>query len=221
MEYIVRRAAQKPELQGNWDGEAWNGANLMVIANAQPKSSDHRPHTEAKFLFDDATVYGIYKVRDQYVRAIAEKFQDSVCRDSCVEAFIQAKGESYINFEFSCNGTLLCQHVVDCTRGPKGFADARLVTPEDGASVGVYHSLSGRIDPEITEPTEWILEFAIPVALFENYVGEIGSPAGQTWRANFYKCADDTSHPHWLSWAPVGELNFHRPQDFQAVKFEA
>ena len=23
------------------------------------------------------------------------------------------------------------------------------------------------------------------------------------WRVNFYKCADDTSHPHWLTWSPV------------------
>lgn len=33
---------------------------------------------------------------------------------------------------------------------------------------------------------------------------EVDKPApGTRWRANFYKCADKTSHPHWLTWAPV------------------
>ena len=37
---------------------------------------------------------------------------------------------------------------------------------------------------------------------------------------NFFKCADDSSHPHWASWAPIGEaLNFHQPQYFAPLRF--
>jgi hypothetical protein len=41
------------------------------------------------------------------------------------------------------------------------------------------------------------------------------------WRVNFYKCADRTSHPHWLTWAPVDSPapNFHLPDAFGIMEF--
>jgi hypothetical protein len=44
---------------------------------------------------------------------------------------------------------------------------------------------------------------------------------GNLWRANFYKCGDDTSHPHWAAWSPVDELNFHLPRCFGRLGFAA
>jgi hypothetical protein len=67
---------------------------------------------------------------------------------------------------------------------------------------------------------EWWLQYFVPLALFERYVGPIGDPAGQRWRANFYKCGDQTARPHWASWAPIGEaLNFHQPDKFGELVF--
>ena len=47
----------------------------------------------------------------------------------------------------------------------------------------------------------------------------MGYAAGQLPRefyANLYKCGDKTAHPHFLSWAPIQEVEpaFHRPQFF-------
>jgi len=59
----------------------------------------------------------------------------------------------------------------------------------------------------------------VPRAFFEHYTGALGEWSGQTWRANFYKCADDSSHPHWMSWNPVGDpLSFHRPERFGVLE---
>jgi hypothetical protein len=77
------------------------------------------------------------------------------------------------------------------------------------------------VEPEIQEPTTWFIEFRIPISLLEKYVGPIGDPRGQRWTANFYKCGDKTSHPHWISWAPVDQLNFHLPRCFGPIVFEA
>jgi hypothetical protein len=40
--------------------------------------------------------------------------------------------------------------------------------------------------------------------------------------ANFYKCADQTSHPHWLTWASVDypQPKFHLPEFFGRLVFE-
>jgi hypothetical protein len=75
------------------------------------------------------------------------------------------------------------------------------------------------VEPEIVEPVVWLLQFFIPFALLEKYMGPIGTVEGQTWRANAYKCGDETSQPHWASWQPLTEKNFHLPECFGAVHF--
>ena len=85
---------------------------------------------------------------------------------------------------------------------------------EWGKRVTIRSSLPAVVDPEIAEPQAWYVAYQVPLALFECYVGEIRRGGGAAWRANFYKCGDKTSHPHWLSWSPVSALNFHLPACF-------
>jgi hypothetical protein len=47
----------------------------------------------------------------------------------------------------------------------------------------------------------------------------LGPMSSQSWRDNFYKCGDQTSHPHWASWSPVDDLNFHLPRCFGTICF--
>jgi len=52
----------------------------------------------------------------------------------------------------------------------------------------------------------------------------VANPApGVAWRANLNKCADGMSHPHWLTWAPVGvpRPDLHRPEFFGILEFTA
>ncbi|MBO7566063.1 MAG: hypothetical protein J6T60_03070, partial [Bacteroidales bacterium] len=60
-------------------------------------------------------------------------------------------------------------------------------------------------------------QFALPMAALEPYCGAIPSLDDATWRGNFYKCADHSSHPHWLTWNPVSVLNFHLPDCFAEI----
>jgi hypothetical protein len=86
--------------------------------------------------------------------------------------------------------------------------------------VRIHHSMPSVVTPEIEKDTEWYIEYRVPLDLFEKYVGPLGPPTGQEWRANFYKCADRSSHPHWAAWAPIGEkLSFHIPWYFGTLRF--
>ncbi|MBT7161392.1 MAG: carbohydrate-binding family 9-like protein [Victivallales bacterium] len=221
MPYTINKTAAVPTLEGNWDAPVWQNAETLCIANVRPESSDHRPNVQARFLHDGTTICAIYRVEDQYVRAAHTGFQAPVCRDSCVEFFFQPHaGPGYFNFEFNCGGTFLCSYIRDCTRiGDDGFADCQMLGQDAADAVSVYHSLPETVDPEITEPTIWTLQFAIPISLLEIYAGPLGDVTGKEWTANFYKCGDETSHPHWISWVPVDELNFHLPRCFQPIAF--
>jgi hypothetical protein len=145
-----------------------------------------------------------------------------VCKDSCVEFFVQPiEGKGYFNFEMSCIGTLLLTYIEDPTKTPQGFAKCTEVPATLGDAVGRHHSLTGPIEDEIADPTVWTVAYHIPWRVFETFVGPLGSPAGKTWRANFYTCADETSHPHWGAWAAIGdELNFHQPARFAPIQFD-
>ena len=49
---------------------------------------------------------------------------------------------------------------------------------------------------------------------------EVDGVEGEVWRGNFFKCVEENSHPHWASWSPVDEFNFHLPQCFGVLRFE-
>jgi len=222
MRYVVRYAAIQPGLNGEWSGDAWSQADPLEITNFRPESSDHHPRTFARLLYDEDGIYGIFYVRDQYVRCVHSGYMVPTHLDSCVELFLQPElGKGYVNFEFSCGGSLFCSHIVDPTRVAGGFRDYAPLPETDVREVAIYHSLPSIVDPEIVEPTEWYLEFFLPFSLLEKWAGSIGQLSGREWRGNLYKCGDETSHPHWASWSPVDELNFHLPGCFGTIEFEA
>ncbi len=222
MKYVIRRALHPPELRGEWEGSAWGGANVAEVAHFHPASSDHRPRARAKLLYDDSGIHVLFHVADRYVKCVHTEHQQPVSRDSCVEFFVRPKPDhGYFNFEFNCGGTMLLYYIEDPTRDASGkMRRFEILPPEMLAMLRVHHSLPQTVPEEIAEPLEWTLEYSVPNGLFERYVGPLGTAERRRWRANFYKCADDTSHPHWASWAPIERLDFHQPDHFAPLAFE-
>lgn len=222
MEYVIRRADSLDSLSNAWDDAPWDRADTLSIASFHAQSSDHHPQVEARLLYDDTGIGVIYRVQDRFVRCVHTEYQDAVCRDSCVEFFVEpVPGKGYFNFEFNCAGVLLLHHVVDSTRDGDVFKDARHVAREHAEELTILPSLSGPINPEITDPVTWTLAARIPWTLFESHVGLPDVQSGAELRANLYKCGNDTSKPHWASWAPIGDkLNFHQPDYFETLVLE-
>jgi hypothetical protein len=217
----VRRAPAELSVADRWDDALWAAAETIDVASFRPESSDHRPRTRARLLYADGGLFGIFQVADRYVRCVYRAFQDPVYKDSCVEVFVQPKPDrGYVNLEMNCGGAILMSHVTDERRTKDGFAAFRRLREDEGRQVVVRSSLPPLADPEIDEPLEWELAFFLPSAVLEGCVGPIGPLAGQEWRANLYKCGDETSHPHWAAWSPVDALNFHLPRCFGVLRFE-
>jgi len=206
----------------DWNDSYWQGCNVADIDIVYDRSSDHHPVVKGKFAHDDRHIYGIYQVQDRYIRAVAKKYQDSVCQDSCVEFFLKPSvGPGYFNLEMGAGGTYLFYYVIDNSHSEKGgFKNMIQVPWEDGCKIKLKTTLPKIIEPEITTPTTWCAQFSIPLSMLEKYTGKIGKLSGQNWTGNFYKCADKTSHPHWLSWNRVSTLNFHLPECFGQWLFE-
>src|SRR2546423_451757 len=105
MRYRIKRATVRPELKGLWEGSAWTGAGVARVDQFHPASSDHRPHTEAKVLYDDEGLYVQFRVADRYVICTRTENQSLTSKDSCVEVYFQPfPDKGYLNFEMNCGG---------------------------------------------------------------------------------------------------------------------
>ena len=216
----VTRLAVPPDRGGDWNAPPWQHIPSERIGNHMGNRPVHFPKTEVKIAYDEVALYVMFRVEDQYVRAIAAAHQDSVCGDSCVEFFFTPGSDvsnGYFNFEMNCGGTMLFHFHPGSEKGridaiPKGDCDGIIKS----------HSLPPIVDPEMEDPVTWTVAYAIPIALLRRFCPVTAPKRHALWKGNFYKCADNTSHPHWLTWSPVDypKPNFHLPQSFGVLEFQ-
>ena len=224
MEYVITKATRRPSLKGQWEDPAWHDVPVVELRHFLSQSKSRHPRTEAKAVYQDDGLFVFFRVFDKYIRCVQTEYQSGVCGDSCVEFFVEPKaGRGYFNFEINCGGTLLLAFQEQLPSQPGAHVSYKRynIPWELGRQVLIYHSLPQTVNPEIEVDTEWRIEYFIPFKIFEHYLGPLGPITGQAWRANFYKCGDETSHPHWAAWAPMGpEFNFHLPQYFAPIRFQ-
>ncbi len=217
--YKVKMIPDSHEINADWNRSVWRETNEIQLENYMGDRPSHFPETKAKLRYDQDYIYVIFQVQDQYIRAVATETNGRVYQDSCVEFFFspgQDVERGYFNFEANCKGVYLFQYHPG-TDGTKGS-----FTEEEYSQITISHSLKKDVQIEATEPETWTLEYKIPYAILSNYIPVDKPGPGVIWRANFYKCADKTSHPHWLTWAPVDhpKPNFHLPEYFGKLFFE-
>ena len=176
-----------------------------------PDKFAYRPITVFNLARGDKYLYIDYFVRGNYLRAVNYKDNDPVWQDSCVEFFVQVPGEKeYYNFEFNCIGTAL--------GGKRENRNAAVhLSPECLKSIKRYASAGNKPFQEMEGLFAWNLLVAIPFEL----IGLDGNNLPEKLYANFYKCADGTSLPHYLSWSPIEteKPDFHRPDFFGEIYF--
>jgi Carbohydrate-binding family 9 len=219
MKYRVKNNKTPFNLDTPWDLAPWKDTPALVLSHHMGTRPEHFPETKAKLIFYEEAVFVMFRVQDQYVRAVAKHHQDNVFEDSCVEFFFTPGtdvSKGYFNLEMNCGGTMLFHF--QTKRGQN-----RIVIPDEQCQeIFCAHSLPRTVDPEIQEPLTWTVSYRIPVRLLETYAKVIPPASGVQWQANFYKCGDKTSHPHWLTWSPVEvqKPDFHRPEFFGTLEFE-
>lgn len=218
--YTITKAKTAPSAPFGWDAPEWNAIPALTIGNFLPESSEHHPVTRVKLQYDAHNCYLLFQVTDRYVRSVRTTFGSDVWNDSCIEWFVKPiVDKGYFNFEINAGGVLHCSYVEDPKRIDGKLKKCTLLSKEQGAALTTYPSLPHVVNPEISDQLLWTMGFTVPFSLLEEYVGPLTIGDTATWRANFNKCADECSHPHWATWNPISEKNFHRPSEFGLLHF--
>ena len=140
---------------------------------------------------------------------IARTEKNLYIRYSCVEFFMKKEGDShYMNFEFNCIGT--------CDAARRTSRDIKTsLSQEEYKSIIRLPSVRRRAFEEIKGIHTWNLIVVIPLKL----MGLDPSNLPEKILGNFYKCADETMNPHFVSWSPIDlpEPNFHCPEFFGEI----
>ena len=176
-----------------------------------PDAFPEKPEASVEVSNDHEYLYLHYRVKGEQLRAVTTEDQGPVWEDSCVEFFCQVPGDKhYYNFETNCIGAMVA------SRRLGRAEEVQPLPAQEMALIRRQCTFPREAFEEKDGLWEWEVELAIPLRLIFRDQAPVFP---QTLRANFYKCADKTSKPHFVSWQPINlpKPDFHCPQFFQEI----
>jgi len=177
------------------------------------KGYTYKPDVELSVAYSNNEIFLKYYIREDYFKAEKTETNQMVCEDSCVEFFVSPEDDGiYYNLEFNGIGT--CLLGTGTARENSKRADPEIVSKIRRLSTAGKNPVR-----EKKGEFEWTITIAVPFEVFFRH--KVKELKGKTFRANFYKCGDMLSVPHYVTWNPVETENpdYHQPGYFGLLKF--
>jgi hypothetical protein len=174
---------------------------------------NYLPDVSFSIEYSDKEIFLKFYVTEDYFKAEMTEPNQMVYEDSCVEFFISPGEEGiYYNLEFNGIGT--------CLLGSgTSRADRTLATPTIISKIRRLTSVGNKPIKEKKGFISWTITLAIPFEVFLHH--KVKELKGKIFRANFYKCGDKLTQPHYLTWNKVvtSKPDFHQPEYFGILRF--
>lgn len=178
------------------------------------KNYPNKVDARFRMAYSNNELYLQFTIKENSLRAVIDNDDTGMpSNDSCVEFFlIPGDDQKYYNFEFNCIGACLLEKGTgrrDRERFHRNIT--QLIRRESSLGTVPFTEKKGKF--------EWTITIAIPNSLFSEQ--NITSFEGKTVSANFFKCGNELTPPHWLAWSPVHTVTpaFHEPVFFGNLKF--
>lgn len=183
-----------------------------IACNNWAQDYPYSPRVTFRIAHNNKAIFIRFDVTEDCTMARVTEDNGEVWTDSCVEFFLALDDSGYYNFEFTCIGKALAGFRKERPHPVHG-------SPEIMQSIKRLSSLGTGNFEEKKGPVNWTLTVAIPVsALFKHQITQL---SGLEAKANVYKCGDNLSKPHFLSWQPIltPAPDFHVPRFFTDIQF--
>jgi len=190
--YFIKKAESSLTLSS----PDWEYANIAQVDCFPWDKDGYRPNTNARAMYSSEGITVKMETDEKPLLSRYTENNSRVFTDSCMEFFFRPNPEKpfYFNFEFNPRGAML-----------SGFGRGR----ESVTFLDFDRSIF-EIESVIDET--WQLKYFIPFSFVSKYVDGFSG----RFFGNFYKCGDETVHPHWGCWNKIESLepDFHRPEFF-------
>lgn len=186
----------------------------LMVETINWEEYPYKPEVTVQIAYNEQELFLQYRVKEQAVKAEITENNGKVWTDSCVEFFLSPQGnDEYYNLEVNCIGTALLGFRKKGS--PATHAPNELIE-----SIRRISTLGDEPFAERKEETEWEITMAIPWGVFFKHT--LKPAQGKKMRGNFYKCGDDLSIPHFVSWTKIKteKPSFHNPEFFGGLEFE-
>jgi hypothetical protein len=192
--------------------ESQTETNAIDILNWE-KAFPYKPGLKFRIAHTGNEIWLKYYVNEKNILAQETRTNGDVYKDSTVEFFISIDSKSYYNFEFSCIGTIHIGH-------GEGRHNRTPVNPVIAEKIQIESTLGNQPFAEKSGDFNWEMMIRIPVECFA--FDKIETLKGLQATGNFYKCGDETSDPHFVTWNAIGTENpdYHCPEYFGKIDFE-
>ncbi len=186
--------------------------NKINIVN-WPDEYPSKPEVSFSIAHDGQNIFLQYKVHEEEILGLVTEDNGEVWTDSCVEFFIAFDDQSYYNIESTCVGRVLLGYRE--TEGQTEHASSDIME-----SIQRCPSLGFANRQKEQGDFHWTLTLMIPRTAF--WKSNIETFEGLHVRGNFYKCGDNLSTPHFVSWTNINtpDPSFHQPAFFGELIFE-
>ena len=185
----------------------------LLIDTINWKGYNYKPDVALSVAYSDHEIFLKYYITENYFKAEKTHTNQMVCEDSCVEFFVSPEDDGiYYSMEFNAIGT--------CLLGTgTGRTNSQRVAPEIISRIRRLTTAGTEPVKEKTGEYAWTITIAIPFEVFFHH--HLIDLKGKIFRANFYKCGDKLTVPHYVTWNPVctEEPDYHQPEHFGIFKF--
>jgi len=169
---------------------------------------------DSKFIIarSESALYIKFQIKETNIRSLYINDQEPIWEDSCVEFFCKKpQSDTYMNFEFNCIGT--------CVATTRKGRDVDVIpfSEDQLKKIERFSPLYKQPFSEKQGTSYWELIVKIPFEI----LGINPNEFPDILLGNFYKCADGTTTPHFVSWNPIATEcpNFHCPEFFGLLSF--
>jgi len=179
-----------------------------------PSLYPSKPEVSFKIAHNGDYLFLQFFVEENEILAEVTEDNGAVWTDSCVEFFMSPEDSPYYyNLEVNCIGSALLGY----RKGRENVVHGDQAVMKQ---IKRYPSLGTDAIKKRKGDIKWNMVIAIPVSTYWN--SGLKSFNGVKAKANFYKCGDNLTVPHYLSWNPIStqKPNFHAPQYFGEIQFE-
>ncbi len=190
-------------------------AELTTIGVLNWDAFPYAPEVKFRIARNKNDIWLKYYVTEENILAKHTDTNSAVSRDSCVEFFFDPLGDgNYYNFEINCIGTIHLAY--GPARGNREYVDPNVIEKY----IKAESTLGNQPFAEKKGGHTWEMTIVIPAEVMTHNKGI--TLKGLDAKSNFYKCGDDTSQKHYVTWNPIEteKPDYHRPEYFGNLFFE-